>query len=103
MEPFRSGNNSNSQEDDFPSFFYSNDSCSMETIVARSREGKTGLYLSQGGYSVPEIIIAVLSAIPSSILIYMSVHHNWFLSSRGLITWVLAIAFGSTVALIETL
>jgi len=103
METFRGGNNSLGQKDDIPSCLYSSDSCSMETIVARSREGRTGRSLSQGGYSVTEIIIAVLSAIPSSIVIYMSVHHNWFLSSRGLITWVLAIAFGSTVALIETL
>ncbi len=103
MESFRGGNNSRGQKDDFPSCLYNNDSCSMETIVARSREVKAGLSLSQGGYSVTEIIIAVLSAIPSSIVIYMSVHHNLFLSSRGLITWVLAIAFGSTIALIETL
>jgi hypothetical protein len=103
MENFGGGNNSRRQKDDFPSCLYSNDSCSMETIVARSREGKTGPSLSQAGYSVTEIIIAVLSAMPSSIVIYMSVHHNWVLSSRGLITWVLAIAFGSTIALIETL
>jgi hypothetical protein len=103
MKTFRGGNNWPGQKDDFPSCLYSNDFCSMETIVARSREAKAGLSLSHGGYSVTEIIIAVLSAMPSSILIYMSVHHNWFLSSRGLITWVLAIAFASTVALIEAL
>jgi hypothetical protein len=103
MEPFRSGNNSDSQKDDFPSCLYSNDSCSMETIVARSREAKTGLSSSQGGYPVTEDIIAILSAIPSSIVIYTSIHHNLFLSSRGLVTWVLAIAFGSTVALMEAL
>jgi len=103
MQAFRVGNNPRGQEDDFPSCLYRNDSGSMEAIIARSWEAKTDLPRSQAGYSVSEAIIAIVSAIPSSILIYASIRDNSFLSSRGLITWVLAIAFGSTVALIEAL
>ena len=102
METFGCGNNS-CREDGFPSCMHCNGSCSIEAIFPRSREGKTTPSLSQSRYSVTEIIIAVLSAMPSSALIYMSVHHNWFLGSRGLITWGLAIAFGSIIALIEAL
>jgi hypothetical protein len=103
METFAGGNDSWGQEDDFPSCLYNNDLSSMEAIVAGSRKHNTGLSSLSSEYLIAEDIIAVLSAMPSSILIYMSVHHNWFLSSRDLITWVLAIAFASTVALIGAL
>jgi hypothetical protein len=46
-----------------------------------------------------EDIIAIVSPIPSSTLIYTSVHYGAFLSSVGQITCVLAIAIGSIVAL----
>ena len=75
----------------------------MKAIIARSRNSKTGLSPSQSGYSKTEDIIAIVSAIPSSIVIYTSIHHDLFPSSRGIVTLVLAIAFGSTIALTEAL
>jgi hypothetical protein len=94
MEPFRGGNNSDSDDDDFPSCFYSNDSCSMEAIISKSWKANTA-----SGYTASEDIIAVVGAIPSSIIIYISVYYDLFPRPAGQITYVLAIAIGSTVAL----
>ena len=98
MKPYRGGNNSWAQEDEFPSCFYSNASYSMEAIISQSLKANMA-----SECTISEEVIAVLSAMPSSIVIYMSVHYNCILSSRGVIIWVLAIAFASTVALIEAL
>jgi hypothetical protein len=99
METFRGGNNSRDQKGDFPSCLYSNDSCSMEDIVARSQEAKTGPQSWSSSYPITEDIIAILSAIPSSIAICISVHSGSFLSSVGQLTCVLAFAIGSAIAL----
>jgi len=103
METLGGGNNSWGEEVDFPRCLYSNESPSMERIVDRSRKAKTGLSSSRSGYPIAEDIVAILSAIPSGILIYISIYYSSFLSSQGPITFVLAIAFGSTVALIRAL
>jgi hypothetical protein len=94
MEPFRSRNNSNSWEDDFPSFFYSNDSSSMKDIIARSQGAST-----PSEVTIAEEIIAIISAIPSGIITYMSVHCDLLPSSIRAISYILAIAIGSTIAL----
>jgi hypothetical protein len=94
MEPFRSGYNANDQEDDFPSFLYSNESGSMEDIIARSREASTPSELT-----IAEEIIAIISAIPSGIITYMSVHCDLLPCSIRTATYILAIAIGSTIAL----
>ena len=94
MESFRSGNNSNDQEDDFPSWLYSNGVSSMEDVIARSREASMA---SQP--PMAEDIIAIVGAIPSSTIIYASVHWDLFPSSIRIIAYVLAFAIGSTIAL----
>src|SRR5277367_1235203 len=94
MEPFRGGNNFDSYDDDFPGCLYNNDSCSMETIVAQSWKANTATE-----YTISEDIIAVVGAIPSSIIIYVSVCYDLFPRSPGPISYVLAIAIGSTIAL----
>jgi hypothetical protein len=94
MEPFRSGNDSNSQGDDFPSCLYSNGSSSMKDIISRSREASTPSELTIG-----EDIIAIVSAIPSSIITYISVHCDSVPSSIPTATYILAIAIGSIIAL----
>jgi hypothetical protein len=94
MEPFRSGNNSNSQEEAFPSCLYSNGWSSMKDIIAGSREASTPSELT-----IAEDIIAIVSAIPSSIITYMSVHCDSVPSSIRTATYVLAIAIGSIIAL----
>jgi hypothetical protein len=94
MEPFRSESNSNSQEDAVPSFLYSNGSSSMKDIIARSQGGSTPSDLTKA-----EDIIAVVSAIPSGIITYMSVNCDSFPSSIRTITYIIAIAIGSTIVL----
>jgi hypothetical protein len=96
MEAFHAANGFKRQEDDFPSCLCSNDTLSMEAIIGRSRKDPS---LSPGGYPVAEDIIAILSAIPSSIVIYLSVHHNSFLASVGQLTSVVAVGIGSITAL----
>ena len=71
----------------------------MEDIVAGSRCAKACPLSWPSSYPITEDIIAILSAIPSSILIYISVHYGSFLSAVGQLTYVLAIAIGSTIAL----
>jgi hypothetical protein len=46
-----------------------------------------------------EDIIAIVSALPSGIVTYMSVHYDLFPSSIRAISYILAIAIGSTIAL----
>jgi hypothetical protein len=94
MESFRGGNNFDSYDDDSPSCLYSNDSCSMEAIIARSREART-----HSDLPIAEDIMAIIGAIPSSIITYMSVHCDLFTSSIRISTYILAIAIGSTIAL----
>jgi hypothetical protein len=94
MEPFRHQKNSNDQEDDFPSWLYSNGVSSMEDVIARSQEARPPSELR-----IAEDIIAAVSAIPSSIISYMSVHCDLFPSSIRTATYILAIAIGSTIAL----
>ena len=71
----------------------------MEAIIARSLDANTGLSSLPSRYPITEDIIAILGAVPSSIIIYISVHYYSFLSSVGQLTYVLAIAIGSTIAL----
>jgi hypothetical protein len=99
MKTFGGGNASKRQEDDFPSCLYRNDTCSMKVIIAESRKANTCLSSLPSEYPIAEDIIAIFSAIPSSILIYMSARYDSFLSSVGQITCVLAIAVASTIAL----
>jgi hypothetical protein len=94
MEPFREGNNSDSHDDDFPSVFYSNDSCSMEAIVSQSWKANVSSELT-----IAEDAIAIVSAIPSRIITYMSVHCDSVPSSIRTATYILAVAIGSTIAL----
>jgi hypothetical protein len=92
------GNKSNSQGDDFPSCLYNNESCSKEAIIARPLGANTCLSSLPSGYPITEDIIAILGAVPSSIVIYMSVHYDSFLSSVGQL-YVGAVAIGITTAL----
>jgi hypothetical protein len=94
METFRGVNNSKSQGDDLPSCLYSNGSSSMKDIISRSREASTS-----SAVTIAEDIIAIVSAIPSSVITYMSVHCDLFPSSIRAISYILAIAIGSTIAL----
>jgi hypothetical protein len=94
MQPFRSGNNSNSQEDDFPSCLYSNGSSSMQEIIGRSQGGSTPSDLT-----IAEDIIAIISAIPSGVITYMSVNCDLLPSSIRTVAYILAIAIGSTISL----
>lgn len=71
----------------------------MQAIISKSLEANTGLSSPASEYPIAEDVIAILGAIPSSIVIYLSVHYHWFLNSVGHITYVLAIAIGSTLAL----
>ena len=73
---------------------YGNNSCSMEAIVARSRETSKPSELT-----IAEIIIAIVSAIPSGIVTHISVYCDLFPSSIRTATYILAIAVGSTIAL----
>jgi hypothetical protein len=99
METFPWGSGSKRQEDDFPRCLYSNDMCSMEAIIAESRKENSGISSLASRYPITEDIIAIVSSIPSGILIYASVHYGAFLSSVGQITCVVAVAIGSTIAL----
>jgi hypothetical protein len=65
----------------------------MQDIIARSREAGTP------ELAIAEDIIAIVSAIPSGIISYMSVHCDLFPSSMRTIIYILAIAIGSTIAL----
>jgi hypothetical protein len=65
----------------------------MEDIIARSGEASTPSELA-----IVEDIIAIVSAIPSSIITYMSVHCDSVPSSIPTATYILAIAIGSTIA-----
>jgi hypothetical protein len=78
-------------EDGFPSFFYRNDTPSMEDIIARSQEANE--------LTMPEDIIAIVGAIPSGIISYMTVHCDLFPSSIRTVTYILAIAIGNTIAI----
>ena len=49
--------------------------------------------------TISEEIIAIFGAIPSSILIYVSIYYDLFPRTASQITYVLAIAVGSTIAL----
>jgi hypothetical protein len=71
----------------------------MEDIVARSQEARAGPLSWSINYPITEDIIAILSAIPSSIIIYMSVEHCLVLNSLGEITCIVAFAIGGTLAL----
>jgi hypothetical protein len=93
MEPFRHQKNSNDQEDDLPSWLYSNGVSSMEDVIARSQEAHPP------ELGIADDIIAVVSAIPSSIIIYVSVHWDLVPSSIRTATYILAFAIGSTIAL----
>jgi hypothetical protein len=99
METFRGVKNSNSQGDDFPRCLYRNDMCSMEDIIADSRNANSSISSPPSRYPMAKDIIAIVSSIPSSILIYTSVHYGSLLNSVGQISCVAAIAIGSTVAL----
>jgi len=96
METFRSGNDSNGQEDDFPSCLCNNGAYSMEAIIARSWTTHT---LTTGEDTIVDDMIAIVSAIPSSIITYISVHCDLFPTSIRTITYIAAIAIGSTIAL----
>jgi hypothetical protein len=89
MEP-----NSDSHEDDFPNCLYGNASCSMEDIISQSLKANMA-----SECTISEEIIAVFGAIPSSIIIYVSGYYDLFPRTAGQITYVLAIAIGSTIAL----
>jgi hypothetical protein len=86
--------NSDSHEGDFQSSVYSNASSSIEAIVSRSLKAHM-----TSECTISEEIIAVVGAIPSSILIYVSIYYDWFPRTAIQITYVLAIAVGSTIAL----
>jgi hypothetical protein len=66
----------------------------MEAIVAQSMKANR-----PSGYTIAEDMIAVSGAIPSSIIIYMSVHYDAFFGSVDQLTYLLAFAIGSTIAL----
>jgi hypothetical protein len=71
----------------------------MEAIIAESKKANSGISSLPSRYPITEDIIAIVSSIPSSILIYVSTHYESSLNSVGKVTCVLAIAIGSTVAL----
>jgi hypothetical protein len=73
---------------------YGNASSSIEVIIPRSlKEHMTS------ECTISEEIIAVLGAIPSSIIIYVSIHYDLFPRTAGQIAYVIAIVIGSTIAL----
>ena len=86
--------NSDSHEDDCQSTVYSNASSSIEAIIPRSLKAHM-----TSECTISEEIIAVFGAIPSSIIIYVSIHYDLFPRTAGQITYVLAIVIGSTIAL----
>ena len=72
----------------------SNASSSIEAIIPRSLKAHM-----TSECTISEEIIAVFGAIPSSIIIYISIHYDLFPRTASQITYVLAIAIGSTIAL----
>jgi hypothetical protein len=86
--------NSDSHEDELQSCVNSNASPSIDAIIPRSLKAHM-----TGERTISEEIIAVTGAIPSSILIYMSIHYNLLPRTAVHITYVLAIVIGSTIAL----
>jgi hypothetical protein len=99
MEAFGAGNNAKSQRDDFLSDLYRNDSYSNEATIAQPGKANTDRSPPPSGYSFFEDVIAILSSIPSSIIIYVSIHHDIFPNPACPIICIAAIAFGSTIAL----
>jgi hypothetical protein len=83
---------SDSHENDVQS--YGKASYSIEDIIPRSLKAHMIRECT-----ISEEIIAVVGAIPSSILIYVSIHHVLFPRTAVQITYVLAIAIGGTIAL----
>ena len=49
--------------------------------------------------TISEKIIAIVGAIPSSILIYVSIYYDLFPRTASQIAYVIAIAIGGTIAL----
>ena len=84
----------NSHEDDFQSTVYSNASSSIEAIIQRSLKAHM-----TSECTISEEIIAIVGAIPSSIIIYASIYYDLFPRTASQITYVLAIAIGGTIAL----
>jgi hypothetical protein len=84
--------NPDSHEDDVQS--YGKASYSIEDIMPRSLKAHMIIECT-----ISEEIIAVFGAIPSSIIIYLSVYHDLFPRTASQITYVLAITIGSTIAL----
>jgi hypothetical protein len=66
----------------------------MEAIISQSCKANTS-----SAYTISEDIIAMVSAIPSGIITYISVYCDLFPSSIRTATYILAIAIGSTIAL----
>jgi hypothetical protein len=88
------GANSDSHEDGFQSTVYSNAWSSIEAIASRSLKAHM-----TSEWAISEEIIAVVGAIPSSILIYVSIYYDCFPRTASQITYVLVIAIGGTIAL----
>ena len=65
-----------------------------EAIIPRSLKARM-----TSECTISEEIIAVFGAIPSSVIIYISIHYDLFPRTASQITYVLAIAIGSTIAL----
>jgi hypothetical protein len=86
--------NSDSHEDDWQNCVYGDASCSIEAIISRSLKAHMA-----SEYTISEEIIAIFGTIPSSVLIYVSVYYDLFPRIASQITYVLAIAVGSTIAL----
>jgi hypothetical protein len=87
------GANSDSHEDDFQSTVY-NAPSSIDAIIPRSSKAHMTRECT-----ISEEIVAVVGAIPSSVLIYVSIYYDCFPRTAVQITYVLAIAVGSTIAL----
>ena len=86
--------NSDSREDDCQSCVYRNASSSIETTLLQSLKAHV-----TSECTISEEIIAVFGAIPSSMVIYISIHYDLFPRTASEITYVLAVAIGGTIAL----
>jgi hypothetical protein len=100
METSQRSNNAQGHADGFLGNFYKNNPYPTQATVTKLTNIDTPPSTSPSGYTLLEDMIAILSAIPSSIITYVSVNYNLFPSSRSpVIICLAALAIGSTIAL----